>query len=67
MMIDTARAESARRMNAETFPANAASQRVLEKCGFTKVGEVERDLPLRGGKRRLFVHSLDLSTCGSAF
>jgi len=38
---------------AETFEENAASVRVLEKLGFAETVRVERDLPQRGGLRRL--------------
>ena len=40
---------------AETFPSpeNPVSARVLVKLGFAAAGETERDLLLRGGRRRL--------------
>jgi ribosomal-protein-alanine N-acetyltransferase len=43
----------ATRAEAETFPENAASARVLTKLGFRHIGEVVRVLPQRGGARRL--------------
>ena len=43
----------ATRAEAETFPENAASARVLAKLGFRVIGEVTRDLPRRGGPRTL--------------
>ena len=41
------------RVTAHVFLGNAASLRVLEKLGFVQLGEIERDLPLRGGLRRI--------------
>ncbi len=38
---------------ADVFPGNPASMRVLEKNGFTRLADIERDLPKRGGLRRL--------------
>lgn len=38
---------------AEVFPDNAASLALLRRLGFRDSGVVERDLPLRGGLRRL--------------
>jgi 8-oxo-dGTP diphosphatase len=48
-----ARSLGATRLEAETFPENQASARVLRKLGFREIGEVVRDLPRRGGARRL--------------
>src|SRR4030095_5451360 len=48
-----ARALGATRAEAETFPENLASAHVLEKLGLRVRGEVLRDLPRRGGPRRL--------------
>lgn len=45
---------------AEVFPDNPASMRVLEKNGFVREGEVQRDLPKRGGVRRLIRFHSDL-------
>ncbi len=50
----------ARSLEAETFPDNLASARVLEKAGFVSAGLVERDLPLRGGLRTLRLHRLEV-------
>jgi RimJ/RimL family protein N-acetyltransferase len=52
-VLDHARGLGIRAVVAETFPENPASARVLVKLGFTAEGETERDLPLRGGRRRL--------------
>jgi RimJ/RimL family protein N-acetyltransferase len=41
------------RVSAEVFMGNVASTRVLEKTGFEFVGEAERDLPLRGGRKQV--------------
>ena len=52
-LIDKAREEGLNALVCEIFPDNTASIRVVEKCGFMLAGEVEADLPARGGKRRL--------------
>ena len=59
-LVAHARRLGVRRMVAETFPGNAASERVLEKLGFSVDGPVERVYPLRGGLRRLTLHSLSI-------
>jgi [ribosomal protein S5]-alanine N-acetyltransferase len=41
------------RVTAHVFLGNTASLRVLEKLGFARLREIERDLPLRGGLRRI--------------
>jgi len=41
------------RLSAHVFVGNAASIRVLAKLGFEPAGEISRDLPLRGGLRRV--------------
>jgi RimJ/RimL family protein N-acetyltransferase len=53
LAVAHARALGATRLEAETFPENTASARVLTKLGFRCIGEVVRDLPRRGGPRRL--------------
>jgi RimJ/RimL family protein N-acetyltransferase len=58
--IAQARKLGVRKMVAETFLGNAASERVLAKLGFVAEGPVERNYPLRGGWRRLTFHSLTL-------
>ena len=58
--IAQARKLGVRKMVAETFLGNAASERVLAKLGFVAEGPVERNYPLRGGWRRLTFHSLVL-------
>lgn len=59
--IAHARSLGVRAMVAETFPGNAASVRVLEKLGFRAEGPVERNYPLRGGRRQLTLHTLSIS------
>lgn len=53
LLIEEARRRGIERLTAEVFPNNLASMRVLEKSGFVREGEIERDLPLRGGLRRV--------------
>jgi 8-oxo-dGTP diphosphatase len=55
-----ARSLGAVRAEAETFPENLASARVLAKLGFQVTGEIERELPRRGGRPRLIQHACDL-------
>ena len=52
-ILDHARDLGIRVVVAETFPENPASARVLSKLGFAAEGKTKRDLPLRGGRRRL--------------
>jgi RimJ/RimL family protein N-acetyltransferase len=61
LALDHARALGATRVEAETFPDNRASVRVLEKLGFRAIGEVERDVPRRGGRWRLLQFECDLT------
>lgn len=61
--------ESARRVGVECLqalvrPDNVASVRVLEKNGFVFLGEVERDLPLRGGMNALELWERDVEPLG---
>jgi RimJ/RimL family protein N-acetyltransferase len=62
LALDHARSLGATRAEAETFPENLASARVLAKLGFRVIGEVARMLPRRGGPRRLVQHECDLLT-----
>ena len=43
---------------AHVFTGNAASMRVLAKLGYRPAGETERDLPERGGLRRVTLFEL---------
>lgn len=52
-VLDHAQALGVRTVEAETFPENAASARVLEKLGFAFAGRTEKDVPERGGRREL--------------
>jgi len=38
---------------------NTASCRVLERCGFARLGEAEYDFPARGGIRRVYLYALE--------
>ncbi len=59
-IVAHARRLGVRRMVAETFPGNAASERVLAKLGFRAEGPVVRNYPMRGGWRQLGLHVLEL-------
>jgi RimJ/RimL family protein N-acetyltransferase len=52
-VLDHARRLGVRTVLAETFLDNPASARVLSKLGFVPAGHVDKDLPQRGGRRRL--------------
>jgi len=62
LIIDYVRGLGAKGLQAETFPANPASARVLAKCGFQDRGIGLRDYPARGGLRRVHVHILHFAT-----
>lgn len=53
LLIEEARRRGLERLYAEVFVENPASMRVLEKAGFVREGELERDVPQRGGVRRV--------------
>jgi RimJ/RimL family protein N-acetyltransferase len=59
-IIEFARACGVRKMLADTWPYNPASERVLEKTGFRKIGSAMVDTPLRGGLRRVNQFEIDL-------
>ena len=62
LVIAYARQIGARGLQAETFPENPASARVLAKCGFRDRGLGLRDYPARGGLCRVRVHILHFAT-----
>ncbi len=62
LVVDQAKRIGAKGLQAETFPENPASARVLEKCGFRYRGEGLRSYPARGGLCRVQVHILHFAT-----
>jgi RimJ/RimL family protein N-acetyltransferase len=48
-------------LEADTFPNNPASARVLAKTGFVNAGRIQLNLPLRGGLRELEHHVIQLA------
>lgn len=48
-------------LEADTFPDNPASARVLAKAGFRSTGRIRMNLPLRGGMRELEHHVIYLA------
>ena len=61
LLLEEARKRGIRRVAAEVFPDNPASMRVLEKSGFLRVGEAQKDLPQRGGLRTVVRFQSELS------
>ncbi|HEY6968920.1 MAG TPA: GNAT family N-acetyltransferase [Candidatus Angelobacter sp.] len=59
-LIDYARWQGITSLQADTFPDNPASARVLAKAGFKNVGRIKMNLPLRGGLRELEHHVIQL-------
>ena len=57
-----ARRLGAKGLQAETFPENPASARVLAKCGFRERGIGRRHYPARGGLVQVRVHILHFAT-----
>ena len=64
-VLDHARGLGIRAFLGEAFPENPASARVLVKLGFTAEGEAERDLPQRGGRRRILKFARRFAEPGS--
>jgi len=62
LVIAYARRLGAKGLQAETFPENPASARVLTKCGFKERGIGRRNYPARGGLVRVCVHILHFAT-----
>ncbi|HKE33400.1 MAG TPA: GNAT family N-acetyltransferase [Candidatus Angelobacter sp.] len=52
-------------LQADTFPDNPASARVLAKTGFTNTGRITMNLPLRGGLRELEHHVIQLAAAAA--
>jgi RimJ/RimL family protein N-acetyltransferase len=48
-------------LQADTFPNNPASARVLAKSGFVSAGRIQLNVPMRGGLREVEHHVLRLS------
>lgn len=68
LVIAHVRGLGAKGLQAETFPENPASARVLAKCGFRERGTVRRNYPGRGGLVPVRMHILHFAThdAGSA-
>jgi RimJ/RimL family protein N-acetyltransferase len=62
LIVGYARSRGAQGLQAETFPDNPASARVLAKCGFQDRGLGLRDYPARGGLVRVRIHLLHFAT-----
>ncbi len=60
LILEHARAGGARAAEAETFPDNTASERVLQKCGFRRTGIGRRHCPARGGVKDVVIWGLEL-------
>lgn len=60
-LIDYARWLGIPALQADTFPDNPASARVLAKAGFVNKGRIQLNLPMRGGVRELQHHELTLA------
>jgi len=62
LVIAHVRGLGAKGLQAETFPENPASARVLAKCGFRERGLGRRNCPARGGLVQVRVHILHFAT-----
>jgi RimJ/RimL family protein N-acetyltransferase len=60
-MIEYARWLGTPSLQADTFPNNPASARVLAKAGFVNTGRIHINVPLRGGLRELDHHVIQLA------
>jgi RimJ/RimL family protein N-acetyltransferase len=60
LLVELAQRRGIPRLDAYAYPHNAASLRVLERNGFVRLGEVQRNLPQRGGLRTLLHFQRDL-------
>jgi RimJ/RimL family protein N-acetyltransferase len=59
-LIEYARWRSIPALQADTFPNNPSSARVLAKAGFVHTGRVQLHVPLRGGQREVNHHEMQL-------
>ncbi len=66
LVIAQVRALGAKGLQAETFPENAASARVLGKCGFRYRGSGRRNYPARGGLVPVCIYILHFATHDAA-
>ena len=62
LVIAHVRGLGAKGLQAETFPENPASARVLAKCGFRDRGLGRRNYPARGGLVQVRIHILHFAT-----
>ena len=62
LVIAHVRGLGAKGLQAETFPQNPASARVLAKCGFRERGTARRNYPARGGLVPVRIHILHFVT-----
>lgn len=62
LIIAYVRRLGAKGLQAETFPENPASARVLAKCGFQDRGIGRRNYPARGGLCQFHIHILHFAT-----
>lgn len=62
LVIGQVRTLGGKGLQAETFPENVASARVLAKCGFQYRGVGRRNYPVRGGLVQVAVHILHFAT-----
>ena len=60
-LIDYARWLGIPALQADTFPNNPSSARVLAKAGFVNIGRIQLNLPMRGGMRELEHHEINLA------
>ena len=60
-LIEYARWRGIPSLQADTFPNNPASARVLAKVGFVYTGRIRLNVPLRGGLREADHHVMKLS------
>jgi RimJ/RimL family protein N-acetyltransferase len=59
LLLELLRGLHVGKAHAHVFPENPASARALLKNGFVRTEEIERDLPLRGGLRKLHLYLLE--------